>query len=174
MKKVFFISIFIVFLANACATFENATIYDRKVRYFSSTILDAERNVIRLANQSVWQIDHLTAIVNLSPVFVVLEENINTGYLFVGNQKYGIHGGIAEDFFFQYGYLQIMKNYDSTKSVITLLNNSRWFVPPQFGKILKKWVNGSEVVITESENFIINARRREKVPVRRIYNFEKH
>ncbi len=168
MKRLKYAVLALLLFATSCGTFESSTIYDRKVRYFSSTILNADRNVITLANQTVWSIDHLTTVVNLSPVFIVLDENINVGDMYIGNQKFRIHGGVAEDFFFQYGYLQIMKDYDSTHYVITLFNNSKWEIPKPFSKFVKKWQNGSEVVITENENYIINARRREKVPTRRL------
>ncbi len=152
----------------SCSTFETSTIYDKRVRYFTSTILNADRDIITLQNNTVWQVDHLTTFANLSPVLVVLDENINVGDMYVGNQKYRIHGGMEEDFFYKNGYLQIMKDYDSTHYVIALLNNSKWEIPKAFSKAVKKWINGSEIVITEDEHFFINCRKQEKVPVRRI------
>ncbi len=170
MKKALILFFFVGVFLSACSGFENSTIYDRKVRYFSSTILNAERNIITLANQTVWETDRYATLVNMSPVFVVLDENINAGDLFAGNSKYGIHGGLSEDFFYQYGYYQIMTKYDSVRHVITLLNNSEWEIPKEFSRFVQHWQNGSEVVITENEKFMINARRREKIPVRRIKN----
>jgi hypothetical protein len=169
MKRKILTLVLFVLVATACGTFENATIYDRKVRYFSSTILSVDRTIVTLANQSVWEVDHLATIVNLSPVFVVLEENVNVGDMYIGNQKYRIHGGVTEDFFYRFGYLQIMKSYDPKKHIITLLNDSKWEVPVEFAKFIESWEPGSEVIITEDENFIINARKQEKVPTRRIY-----
>jgi hypothetical protein len=169
MRRILYLLI-LLFLITACGTFENSTIYDHKVRYFSSTIINAERNVITLANQSVWEVDHLTTIVEMSPVLVVLEENINVGNMYVNNQKYGIRGGFTDDFFFKYGYLQIFQNYDPKTKTITLINNSKWQIPAEFAPFVERWLPGSEVIITEDEHFMINARKREKTPVRRIFS----
>ncbi len=166
-KKITSFLLLIVVLIS-CSTFETSTIYDKRVRYFTSTILNTDRDIITLQNNSVWQVDHLTTFANLSPVFIVLDENINVGDMYVGNQKYRIHGGIDGDFFYKNGYLQIMSNYDSTSHIITLLNGSKWEIPKAFSKVVQSWENGSEIVITEDEHFFINCRKREKVPVRRM------
>ncbi len=167
VKKIILFLLLIITVIS-CSTFETSTIYDKRVRYFASTILNAERDIISLQNNTVWQVDHLTTFANLSPVFVVLDENVNVGDLYVGNQKYRIHGGFDSDFFYKNGYLQIMKDYDSTRFVITLLNNTEWEIPKIFSNVVKKWINGSEIVITENENFFINCRKQEKVPVRKV------
>ncbi len=171
--KIFFLFVLPIFLIS-CSTFENSTIYDHPVRYFTSTIMNADRYFITLSNQTVWETDQLSTFANLSPVLIVLDENVNVGEMYVGNMKYKIHGGNSDDFFYRTGYLQIMQSYDSTKYVITLLNNTKWEIPKQFNQFVKKWAYGSEVIITEDKNFMINARRREQVPVRQIHLHKKN
>ncbi len=143
----------------------------REVRFFKATIHDVNRKVVTLANGSSWVTNRIIIAVNLTEVFFVLESLLDNGYMYLNGTKIRVsHNSLGgtDDFRYQYGYLNFIKNFDKENGVVELSDGSLWIVYKDDEDEVSKWLSTREVIIPENERFMINPYKIKYVRVRKI------
>ncbi len=147
----------------------------REVRFFKGTIHDVNRKVVTLTNGSSWITNRIIIAVNLTEVFFVLESLLDNGYMYLNGTKIPVkHNSISgsDDFRYQYGYLNCIKNFDSKNGVVELSDGSLWLVYKDDEPVVAKWLSTREVVIPENEMYMINPYKIKSIRVRKIQKGE--
>ncbi len=167
-----YLLMFFIILIHSCAP-ATETYKDliREVRFFKGTIHNVNRRVVTLADGSSWITNRIIIAVNLTEVFFVLESMLDNGYMYLNGTKIAVrHNAItgSDNFRYQYGYLNYIRNFDKKNGVIELSDGTLWAVYKDDEKEAGKWLSTREVVIPENEHFMINPYKIKQIRVRKI------
>lgn len=150
MKKNRVIFIFLLFIASGCSSSQYDYVY-KEIQYVQTTIANVNDYTITLSNGLVLRTKQLTIAVNSSPILLVIDNNLRSGYFYNRNSKvYVTFGNMFEPdlFMFNEGYLHFVRDIDPQRKIITLVDGSTWFVPSD------EDVSKTKVLLTNPEIII--------------------
>ena len=104
---------------------------DKNIIYMNSTISETRFKIIWLQNGSVWKLSRFSTFVNLSDVFIVLDEiqdnmrGDNSAVAYIHGQEYDIEH-VSGEFFFKRGFLHKIINKYKDGSRIMLDDRTEW------------------------------------------------
>lgn len=160
MKKMFMVITFLIFLSGLESKAQFLNFSSREVIYVKSLISETRFKTIWLTNQSVWRLSRPTTFVNLSEIFIVLDENAYQGYTqgvaFINGQEYDIKysGG---QFFYESGFLYKIINKYKDGSRIMLDDYSEWdIVDDDYYKKITEWFLPKYIVLDQNKRALID------------------
>ena len=156
-------------LITSCGSLQEAFNQNfRRVRFFVTSISNIERNKISFTNGTSWKTDRLFIGVNMSEVFVMLDETINRGWMYFKETQIGITQ--LEPDFFQYkeGSINFVKSFQNEGAVIELSDGSLWVVPVSQRELVSKWLVNTEIIVSDDNNYIINPEKMEFISTVRL------
>lgn len=156
-------------LVLSCSALEEAMNQNfREVRYFITSIRDIERYKITFANGTVWKTDRLFIGVNMSEVFVMLDEVRNRGWMYYRETKIGLTQLVGDFFQYEEGSTNFIKSFQNEGAVLELADGSLWIIPVSRREMAKNWLLNTEVVISKDNKFIINPEKLEFISTVRL------
>ncbi len=161
--RIIILSLFIVSLLSCRALEEAVNQNFRQVRYFATSIREIERNKITFANGTLWKTDRLFIGVNMSPVFVVLDETRNRGWMYFRETKIGITQITADFFKYEDGNTNFLKSFQNDGAVIELADGSLWIVPVSQREMISTWFLNTEIIVNDEGNVLINPEKMEYI-----------
>lgn len=168
MKKKVFLTVVLSFFVAGCSGLFVTSGYYNEVRFTRGIIHSVNRDIVTLSDGTVWKTDRILTTVNMSPVFLVIRETLDEGFLYVDGFKYRLNMAIPDIERIQvysFGYLDLIKELEKNKAAITLFQGEKFYVRPQDIPEIESWGAGPEIILNEDRNFIINPRTMTGVPV---------
>lgn len=163
------IILFSVNLFYSCSALEEAMNQNyREVRYFVTAIRDIERHKITFTNGTSWKTDRLFVGVNMSEVFVMLDEVRNRGWMYYRETKIGITQMFGDFFQYEEGSTNFIKSFQNDGAVLELADGSLWIIPVSQRELVKDWLLNTEIIVSKDKQFIINPEKLEFISTVRL------
>ncbi|MBZ0179041.1 MAG: hypothetical protein K8F36_07105 [Melioribacteraceae bacterium] len=175
MKKTCVILILLMYIASGCSSSQYDYIY-KEIQYVQTTIANVNDYTITLSNGLVLRSRQLTIAVNSTPILLVIDNNLRSGYFYNRNSKVNVtFGNLFEPdlMVFNEGYLHFVHDIDPQNKIITLIDGSTWFVPrdEDISKA-KKLLTNPEIIIPINKSmqgtYFINTVSSESILVLRV------
>lgn len=164
-----FMLLFSINIFFSCSALEEALNQNfREVRYFATSIRDIERNKITFANGTVWKTDRLFIGVNMSEVFVMLDEVRNRGYMYYRETRIGLTQLTGDFFQYEEGSTNFIKSFQNEGAVLELADGSLWIVPVSQREMINSWLLNTEIIINKNNKLIINPEKLEFISTVRL------
>ncbi len=131
MKKTCVILILLMYIVSGCSSSQYDYVY-KEIQYVQTTISNVNDYTITLSNGLVLRSKQLTIAVNSSPILLVIDNNLRSGYFYNRNSKVNVtFGNLFEPdlMMFNEGYLHFVRDIDRQNKTITLIDGSIWFIP---------------------------------------------
>jgi hypothetical protein len=137
-----------------------------------SLIAETRFKRIWLTNQSVWQLSRPTTFVNLSEIFIILNENyldgLNQGVAFINGQDYNINY-LGGQFLYEHGFLYKIINKYRDGSRIMLDDYSEWDIEnEEYKQKIIDWFLPKHVVLDQNKNFLIDPQSQVKIRIKQV------
>lgn len=153
----------------SCSSLQDALNQNfRRIRYFITSISNIERNIISFTNGTEWKTDRLFIGVNMSEVFVMLDETRNIGWMYFKETQIGISQTQPDFFQYKEGSINYIKSFQNEGAVLELADGSLWIVPVSQRDLVKKWLINAEIIVSDENNFLINPERMEFISTVRL------
>ncbi|MEN8194390.1 MAG: hypothetical protein ABFS12_16330 [Bacteroidota bacterium] len=169
MRQSFFTKFILLIIAlllfDSCSG--NFTIKDRDIRYIYSRINTAGKASIILQDGTIWGFGHFVVNSPGDKVIVTYYESSLGGSAYIHGVEqsvsylgttYSDAGSVNDIIKFSIGKMSYISNIDSTGTVITLDDSTKWIVRPDQREGIKKWDNNENIIIDSINQLIINPR----------------
>lgn len=166
MKKCFCFLAFMFCVSNfSHAQFLNFN--TREIIFFKSLISESRFKQIWLTNQSAWKLSRPTTFVNLSEIFIILNENdvqsYTQGIAFINGHEYEINY-LGGQFFYDQGFLYKVINKFKDGSRIMLDDYSEWDIEEdEYKQKIINWFIPKYVVLDQNKKFLIDPQSQLKI-----------
>lgn len=157
MKKTLLIfSLSAIFLITGCSP--EITNPDQTIRYYSSLITDVNNDYIKLKLGPTLRLDKRVIALNLTKLFLILDENKPTGYAYIKNQKIGatlvtnpkslVLSDTKDLLVYDTGKLAFIKNFSKVTRMLELSNGSSYLVLfDDAAEALNDWASKPDIIV---------------------------
>ncbi|MCO6472157.1 MAG: hypothetical protein PHW27_01070 [Melioribacteraceae bacterium] len=157
MKKAFWIfSLSAIFLISACSP--EITCPNQTIRYYSSLVTDVNNDYIKLKLGPTLRLDKRIIALNLTKLFLVLDEDKPTGFAYIKDQKVGatlvsnpksiVLADNKDLMIYDTGRLAFIKNFSKVNRMLELSNGSSYLVLfDDAVEALNDWASKPDIIV---------------------------
>ena len=172
MKRIFLVFALVFCFESTKTNAQFLNFNSRNIIYTKSLISETRFKRIWLTNQSVWQLSRPTTFVNLSEIFIILNEGdyegINHGVAFINGQDYNINY-LGGQFLYEQGFLYKIINKYADGSRIMLDDYSEWDLENEdYKHKIVEWFLPKHVVLDQNKNYLIDPQSQVKIRIKHV------
>lgn len=157
MKKAFWIfSLSAIFLISGCSP--EITCPNQTIRYYSSLVTDVNNDYIKLKLGPTLRLDKRIIALNLTKLFLVLDEDKPTGFAYIKDQKIGatlvsnpksiVLADNKDLMIYDTGRLAFIKNFSKVNRMLELSNGSSYLVLfDDAVEALNDWASKPDIIV---------------------------
>lgn len=151
MKKILFTVLsFFVFAIGACSSSQYDYVH-KEIQYLQTTIANVNDYDIYLSNGLTLRSNRLIIAVNSSPILLVIDNNLRSGYFYNRNSKVNVTFSNLFDIdllMSNEGYLHFVQSVDIQNKIVTLVDGSNWYIPNEIDiSKVNAWQTNPEIII---------------------------
>ena len=177
MKITSTVLILVTLLLSSCSSFDSGkTNYYREVGYIYTTITGVNDRSVSFANGMTVRTNRIIIAVNSTPVLIVVENYMGSGYFYLRKSKINFSSGSdIEMMGLNRGVIQYVYDINKENKILILTDGSEWYIPrnEDWEKVVN-WITDPEIIIPDNRppqgEFFINTATTESVLAFKVEN----
>ncbi len=135
-----------------------------EISYIATNVQDVQGRKVLLTDGTAVELENIPFIDSGTRVFVVINKEMPGGYIYSGDRKYKLVSSSYRafdkgyDLFYHDGILTKIRKVNVQPGVLILANKERFKIRKNDFPLLRLFAEGDEIIIDESEDYLINLR----------------